>query len=124
MKKSYANHNPGLILREAVLNVAKLWQINNKELAKIIGTSESSISRLYSDNNKAINPNSKEGELVILLIRAFRSLDAYLGNALDNEISWLRSYNRVFHQAPLEHMKNVTGLVAVVNYLDAIRGKI
>ncbi len=123
VKKKIAD-NPEIVLQKATLKAAELWQINNAELSKIIGVSEPTLSRLYADDHRGIKPKSKEGELALLFIRAFRALDAFLGNALENEKKWLRAKNRALNGIPLELMKTVSGLVLVVNYLDAIRGKI
>jgi len=124
MARKKIDHNPEVVLQKAILKAAGLWGVNNTELARIIGVSEPTVSRLYADTSKGIKPDSKEGELSLLFIRAFRALDAFLGNALENEKKWLRAKNKVLNGIPLELMKTVTGLVSVVNYLDAVRGKI
>jgi hypothetical protein len=124
MRKKHIKDNPELVLKKAVFKAAQLWDLNNKELARIIGASEATISRLGADAKKGIKPESKEGELALLFIRAFRALDAFLGNAMENEKKWLRANNKALNGIPLERMKTVAGLVSVVNYLDAVRGKI
>ncbi len=124
MARKKIDHNPEIVLQKATLKAAELWNINNAELSKIIGVSEPTVSRLYADTSRGIKPASKEGELALLFIRAFRALDAFLGNALENEKKWLRAKNKALNGIPLELMKTVTGLVSVVNYLDAVRGKI
>lgn len=124
MKKRHVNHNAELVLKKAVFKAAKLWDVSNKELAGIIGASEATVSRLDRQKDKGINPESKEGELALLFVRAFRALDAFLGGGMDNERAWLRANNTALNGKPIELMGHVTGLVAVVNYLDAIRGKI
>jgi hypothetical protein len=123
-EKKYINHNAEVVLKKAVFKAANLWGLNHKELGKIIGASESTVSRLNADGEKGINPDSKEGELALLFLRVFRALDAFLGNAIENEKKWLYANNRALNGVPIERMKTIDGLVAVVNYLDAIRGKI
>ena len=124
MKKKHINNNAEVVLKKAVFKAANLWDLSHKELGKIIGASESTVSRLNADGEKGINPNSKEGELALLFLRAFRALDAFLGNAIENEKKWLYANNRALNGIPIERMKTIDGLVAVVNYLDAIRGKV
>jgi len=124
MKNKDINQDAEVILKKAVFKAAKLWELSHKELAKIIGASEATISRLNKEDARGINPQSKEGELAILFVRAFRALDAFLGNVMENERQWLNAYNHALNGAPIERMQSVSGLVAVVNYLDAIRGKI
>ncbi len=124
MKRKDIKPSQELVLKKALFKAAKLWDLSNKDLASIIGSSEATISRLSSNKDKGINPKSKEGELVLLFIRIFRALDAILGNVLENEKQWLRSNNKSLNGIPLELMKTISGMVKVVNYLDSIRGKI
>lgn len=124
MKQKNLNHDKELILKKAVFKAANLWDISNKQLAKIVGMSEATISRLHHNATKGINPASKEGELALLFVRTFRSLDAFLGNVVDNEKKWLNAPNKALNGAPIERMQTIEGLVAVVRYLDAIRGKV
>jgi hypothetical protein len=112
------------VLTKALLNMAHLYELKGKELNEIIGLSEASITRLRQGKAQ-IDPKSKEGEIALLLLRLYRSLNALLGsNSYDKARAWLNSDNQYFGEAPIEHIKSVAGLVHVVNYLDAMRGKI
>ena len=124
MVSNKIDHMPEIVLQKAVLKAAGLCGITNAELSSIIGISKPTVSRLYTNRNKGIKPESKEGELCLLFIRAFRALDAFLGNVIENEKKWLRASNKALNGTPIELMKTVAGLVSVVNYLDAIRGKV
>lgn len=111
------------VLTKAVLNVAKFYALTGKDMSDIIGISEASMSRL-GHGKKWISPDSKEGEMAILLIRVYRSLNALLGNHHTKARLWLQSYNHYLQQKPIELLKTISGLVAVLNYLDAMRGKL
>lgn len=111
------------VLTKAVLNVARFYELTGKELSDIIGISEASISRL-NQGKKFIAPNTKEGEMAILLIRIYRSLNALLGNDHHKARLWLQNHNHYFREKPLELLKTIPGLVSVLNYLDAMRGKL
>lgn len=111
------------VLHKALLRLAEKLKINQKQLSQIIGLSEPSASRLYH-GQKSLNPDSKEGELALLLIRLYRSLDAILGGDEDNCRAWFHHYNRHLNGIPVELVTQVQGLVAVVNYLDVMRGKL
>lgn len=126
MKMQLINANSSekeAILAKAILNVAHLYALSGKQLSEIIGLSESSTSRLQQGKKK-ISPYSKEGEMALLLIRVYQSLNALLGNNHEKAKAWLNSGNRHFDKTPLEKLKTVSGLVEVVNYLDAMRGKV
>lgn len=111
------------ILTKAICNLAKFYSLTGKDLSKIIGISEASASRV-SQGNKLISPQTKEGELALLLLRIYRSLNALVGNNHEKAKLWLTSQNKYFRNKPLEEMKTIPGLIAVLNYLDAMRGKL
>lgn len=111
------------VLTKALLNLITFYDLKGKELGEIIGISEASATRL-NQGTKFISEKTKEGELALLLIRLYRSLNALVGNDPIKAKAWLTSYNSYFSKPPLEHIKRIDGLVEVVNYLDAMRGKI
>lgn len=111
------------VLTKALLNLARFYDLSGKDLSAIIGISEASASRL-NQGKKLISPDSKEGEMVLLLLRVYRSLNALLGNDHLKAKQWLHSTNHYFKQKPIEQLKTVAGLVDVVRYLDAMRGKL
>lgn len=112
------------VLSKALLNMTSFLHLSGKDLSEIIGISESSATRLHQ-GKKLISPNSKEGELARLLLRVYRSLNALVGNHHEKARAWLNSKNAYFnHQKPIDEIKHVQGLVSVLNYLDAMRGKL
>ena len=116
-------HQKERVLTKAVNNLVKFYSLTGKDLSKIIGISESSASRL-SQGTKLISPYTKEGELALLLLRVYRSLNAMVGNNHEKAKLWLNSDNKYFRNKPMEEMKTIPGLVSVLNYLDAMRGKL
>jgi transcriptional regulator with XRE-family HTH domain len=110
------------VLTKALLRVTSHWQMQDKELAEIIGVNPSVISRLRKGQSKAVRPDNHVGRLALLLIRAYRSLGAFLGNRFTIQQAWLREYHHAFNTTPLEAMRTPEGLVHVVQYLDAMRG--
>lgn len=110
------------VLATALHNLKDILDISNNDLSEIIGVHRNTLSRSLS--NKKIEVKSKEGECSLLLIRIYRSLFALNGGNVDAMKHWLRTNNRHIQGIPLETMKSVLGLSRVVNYLDAIRGKI
>ncbi|MDX2347051.1 MAG: DUF2384 domain-containing protein [Legionella sp.] len=115
--------NKAQTLTKALLRMADFLKLSGKDLSALIGISESSATRLHQ-GKKFITPDSKEGELAILLLRIYRSLNALVGNHHEKARAWLQSHNAYFNNKPIETMKTVQGLVLVLNYLDAIRGKL
>lgn len=117
------DHQEDIVLSKALCNLAKFYSLTGKDLSKIIGISEPTASRL-SQGTKLISPHSKEGEMALLLLRIYRSLNAMVGNNHEKAKLWLNSPNKYFRNKPLEEMKTIPGLVGVLNYLDAMRGKL
>ena len=112
---------PAQVLTKAVLSAAKRLGIRNRELGEIVGSSEASISRLGS--HRKLDPASKEGELALLFLRLFRSLDALVGGDEGKARLWLGAHNDHLDAIPRECLRTVEGLVHVVQYLDAMRGR-
>lgn len=116
-------HQQEIVLTKAICNLSKFYSFTGKELSDIIGISESSATRL-NQGKKLISPHTKEGEIALLLVRIYRSLNAMLGNNHEKAKAWLNSKNRYFQNKPIEEMKTIPGLISVLNYLDAMRGKL
>lgn len=110
------------ILARALDNLKNILHISNDDLGRIIGVHRNTITRMLKKGE--LFPHSKEGELALLLIRVYRSLFALNGGNPEAMRHWLVTPNCHIQGAPLDVMKTVLGLSRVVNYLDAIRGKI
>lgn len=113
---------PAPVLAKAVLSAAGRLGLRNKQLAAMIGSSEASISRLQ--HGRGLDPNTKEGELALLFLRLYRSLDALVGGDDEKARRWLHSENAHLGGVPAERIHAVEGLVDVVQYLDAMRGRL
>jgi len=116
------NPQPGPVLAKATLSAAARLGLRNRALGEIIGTSEASISRLRT--GRGLAPERKEGELALLFLRLFRSLDALVGGDDDKARTWLHSHNHHIGGIPADRIRTVEGLIDVVQYLDAMRGRL
>lgn len=110
------------VLTRAVLSAAGRLGLRNNHLAEVIGTSESTVSRLSS--GRTIDPASKQGELALLFVRLYRSLDALVGGDDAQARAWLHAENSHLGGVPAEQIRRVEGLVDVIQYLDAMRGRL
>ena len=110
----------GVLITKAVLRAAERLDLSNKELARIIGVSESTISRM-SAGAHALSPGQKPFELALLLVRLYRSLDSIVGGDAMVARAWLRADNSALGSAPLEQILSIAGLVETIAYLDARR---
>jgi hypothetical protein len=110
----------GAVVAKATLSAAARLGLSNRQLAAVIGTSEASVSRLQ--RGRAIDPESKEGELALMLVRLFRSLDGLVGGDEQQARAWMHAPNTHVGGVPAERITTVEGFVDVVQYLDAMRG--
>jgi len=110
------------VLSKALLNSKEHLGLTDSELGEIIGKDRTYFTRLR--NRSVLEPDSKEGELALHVIRIYRSLYALEGGDIEAMEEWLNTANKHLSATPKELLKNVQGLVNVVEYLDAMRGKV
>lgn len=112
---------PAGVLTKALLRAANRLSVSQQHLARVLGVSGASASGLLGI--RRIDPGSKEGELALLFVRVFRSLDAVLGSDEEAMHRWFDARCEPLGGTPRELVTTVTGLCAVVDYLDAMRGR-
>ncbi len=110
------------VLAKAVIAAADRLGIRQTALAKIIGVSAPTISRM-AQAQYGLDPDSKPGELALLFVRLYRSLDAIVGTD-EAARRWLDSQNHALNGRPAELIRGATGLVDVVAYLDSQRARL
>lgn len=108
------------VLTKAALAAADRLGLTARALARIIGVSEPSVSRMKR-GDLGLEEGSKPFELAALLVRAFRSLDAVTGGDERVSRAWVQAENLALGGVPLAMMASVQGLCDVVSYLDARR---
>ena len=109
------------LVSKMVLRAADDLSFSNAELADVLASSESSISRCRS--GKKILTGS-EKQLGVMFLKLFRSLDALVGPSSENKRQWLQSPNHHLMGIPKEMIKTIEGLSNVTRYLDAYRGRV
>jgi plasmid maintenance system antidote protein VapI len=112
--------DPALLLGKATSRTASLLGLNGAALARTIGLSEPTVSRILH-GQRGVEPASKEGELAALLVRVYRSLDALVGNDDGKRAAWMNSHNAGLGGVPKELIQTVQGLVGTLSYLDGMR---
>jgi hypothetical protein len=69
-------------------------------------------------------PNSKTWELAAAFVRLYRSLAAITGGKTQAMHDWLHSGNDALGGEPAQRILTAEGLIHVLHYLDASRGRI
>lgn len=110
----------GVVVTKAALRAAVLLGISNKVLARIVGVSEATVSRMGS-GTYTLRPDEKPFELAVLFIRFYRALDAIVHGDDQVARAWLTHDNAALGDAPLTVIQSLPGLINAVAYLDARR---
>jgi uncharacterized protein (DUF2384 family) len=111
------------IVTRATLRAADRLRIKNTALAKIIGLSEPTVSRMRKGEFR-LDPGQKAFELAILFVRFYRSLDAIVGGSDAVAADWMRNKNDVLGSTPLDLIQTVAGLANAIEYLDSRRAPV
>lgn len=106
------------LVGKAAIRAAHILGLTNAVFAKVLGISESQVSRL--DRGKAAL-DGKPFEIGLLFIRLFRSLSGIVGTDDRAAQSWLRSPNLALRGRPIDMIQTIPGLVEVVAYVDSRR---
>jgi hypothetical protein len=106
------------VLSEALSNAGKQLGMTQADLGGVIGKDRTAISR------GGIDPDGKAGELALLFIRCYRALYVLVGGDAKQMRHWMQSENLHTGGVPAEQIKSIQGLTTVLEYLDAMRGKL
>jgi hypothetical protein len=111
------------VLSKATVRAADLLGLSNTVLARVLGLSDSTISRLKS-GAYVLEPDSKAYELAQLFVRLFRGLSAITGGDDEAARSWLRGPNTALRARPIDRIVVIPGLFETVAYVDSRRARV
>ena len=111
------------VLTEATVRAAELLGLSGEALAKTIGVSASTVSRMRGGSFQ-LDPDTKPWELSALLVRLYRGLDAILAGDESSLRAWMRSENKALHGVPVELVTTAAGLNDTLAYVDAHRARV
>jgi hypothetical protein len=108
------------VVTKATLRAADRLAIKNNALAKIVGVSEPTVTRMRR-GAYVLDSGNKAFELALLFVRLYRSLDSIVDGDDDVARSWINNDNLALRGRPLELIQSVPGLINVIQYLDTRR---
>lgn len=111
------------VLSKAVLRAADQLDMRQAALARLLGLSTATVSRLAS-GDWFLAEDSKPWELATAFVRVYRSLSAITGGQQPAMRSWLYSHNDALNGEPAHLILTTEGLIHVLHYLDAARSRI
>ncbi len=118
-----SSNNYRAVLTKAVLNAQQFMGLSKAALARILGISPASVTRM-SSGNFLLGTDTKEWELAALLVRLYRGLDAIVAGDEAAMRGWLSHHNRDLNGRPDQLIRQITGLVDCVAYVDAFRARV
>lgn len=110
----------GGVLTRATVAAGVRLGLTGRELGAALGISEPTVSRM-KNGAYTLEEGTKPFELAALIVRLFRSLDAIVGGDEAVARTWMRAENTALGARPAERISSITGLIDVVQYLDARR---
>lgn len=108
------------VVTKATVRAAEKLGIKASALAKIVGVSQPTISRMRK-GDYLLEPGQKAFELAVSFVRLYRSLDALMGGDDAVSADWIKNRNTALDGIPLELIQTAPGLFNVIDYLDARR---
>jgi hypothetical protein len=115
--------NEAAIVTKAVLRASTNLKLANTVLGAIVGLSDATVSRMKK-GAYVLSASDKAYELSVLFVRMYRSLTAIVGGDDSVARAWLENHNTALHAKPIDRIQSVSGLVDVINYLDARRAAV
>lgn len=110
-----------LVISRATVRSAGILGLSNAILSRVLGLSESQVSRISRDQATL---EGKAQELGLLFVRLFRGLEGILGNDDVAARAWLTTPNTALRAKPLDMIQTVQGLMEAVLYVDSRRAEI
>jgi hypothetical protein len=126
MARTHSQADPAAdaaVVTKAALRAAGRLGLPNRALARVLGVSEATVSRMGA-GSYLLKTGDKAFELALLFLRLFRSLDALSGGDEQVSRAWLRNDNLALGGAPIALIESLAGMINVVGYLDARRARV
>jgi len=118
-----AAHEAAAVLSKAVVRAAGQLDLKQVQLARLLGLSAATASRLQSGAWQ-LPEDSKSFELAAAFVRLYRSLAAITGGESRAMCDWLHSGNDALGAVPAQRIQSAEGLFHVLMYVDAARGRV
>lgn len=112
-----SNADQQRVLAEAVMRAGKALGLSSEQIAGVVGKHRTSLARGH------LSPDSKQGELGVMLVRVYRSLYALMGGDVANMQHFMVTPNQGTGGVPVDQIRKIDGLYRVMVYLDAMRGR-
>ena len=124
-KTTAAAKEQSALLSKAVARAAERLGLQRNRLARVLGVSGPTVSRLYSGAYE-LDPSRKEWELALLFVRAYRALDSIVGGDQAAR-AWLQWPNQALLGRPAELIErkqgNLSGTLKTMSHYGLVELK-
>lgn len=110
------------VLAKAIVKVVEQLGLSQTEISAALGMHRTAFSRLKT--TQSLSPTSKQGELALIVIRIARAVYALTGGDEVWMKRFMHSYNKLTRGIPAKQIASIEGLMSVVRFVDAVRGKV
>ena len=108
------------VLAKALLQVAEQLQLNESELANILGTSHVDLSLAIKENRLALD--TTQGERAVGLVRIYQAVFSLCGGDVEWIHNFINSPNTLLnHQMPRKIMQTENGLTEVLQLVQGLQ---
>lgn len=122
MEQAALQADDATLVSNSVLAASDWLGLSNEQLANTLGVSGSTIARIRQQRPIS---GQKTLEIALYLIRIYRALYAILGGNQAQMAAWMEARNdHLRGESPIALVQRIDGLIAVLRYLDAMRGRV
>lgn len=82
------------------------------------------VDMVLSDSSLMLDPNSKQGEIALILIRIYKALYHLNGGDIKWMHHFLNSPNLLTGEIPIEQLESMSGLLSVLNTVESLQHKV
>lgn len=120
-RAEHSKPSEAAVVAKALQRAGERLGLTQAALGEVIGVSPAKVTRMFA-GEATLAVHRKEGQLALLLLRIFRSLDTIVGGNPEALRSWFHAQNTHLQGVPAELVARPEGLVRVAEYLDGVRG--
>jgi len=117
MKPTPQAPSPSTLVSNGILSACNDLNLPGKVVARILGISEATASRLRKGTWK-LQEGSKAYELALALLRIHHALKSKMGDNRERMRAWLRERNVALGGVPMELLDRIQGLFGVLFLLE------
>ena len=98
------------LVTKAAMRAAARLAVSNRSLARILGLSEATVSRMGAGAYQ-LKTGDKAFELALMFLRLFRALDSLSGGDEQTSRAWLRNDNLALGGVPEALIESLAGMI-------------